>query len=68
MSEIETLLRSILGESYFGVLTIFQSEEIDVDAFWELDKETLVGIGMNMNTYMIIQISKFCFSCVLFTV
>ena len=46
MSEIETLLRSILGESYLGVLTIFQSEEIDVDAFWELDKETLVEIGM----------------------
>ena len=50
MSEMETLLRSILAETYLGVLTIFQSEEIDVDAFWELGKETLVEVGMNMNT------------------
>ena len=53
MSEIEPLLKSILGESYLGVLKIFQSEEIDVDAFWELDKETLVELGMKMNTLII---------------
>ena len=43
--KMSTILKTILGEDCDREVKIFDAEEIDGDAFWCLDKETLIELG-----------------------
>ena len=45
MSNIESLLSQVIGEGYEATASIFLDEEIDIKAFYSLDKETLKETG-----------------------
>ena len=42
---MDRVLVDILGEDCHREIKLFAAEEIDEEAFWSLDKETLVEIG-----------------------
>ena len=44
MSAIENILSEIIGDGFEATASIFIDNEIDVDAFYCLDKDTLVEI------------------------
>ena len=42
---MESLLRVVVGEKYHGNMEILIAEEIDVEAFYALDSDTLKEIS-----------------------
>ena len=45
---IPDLLKRILGEKCMETIKRFEKEEIDTEAFYELNKEVLIETGMNV--------------------
>ena len=43
--DLETLLHQVVGENYQGTMAILIDEEIDVEAFYALDSDTLREIS-----------------------
>ena len=49
---ISDLLRRILGENCEEIIKHFENEEIDTEAFYELNKEVLIETGMNVFLFL----------------
>ena len=63
MSSVTSILKDVLGESekYEEIVDLFTKKDIDGEAFYSLDKETLVELGMHLFYYF----SSYVYFCVI---
>ena len=59
-SDVSSILKRILGDSCQETIDIFNDQEIDTEAFYSLDKEVLVELGMHALHFLLL------FSSILF--
>ena len=58
-NDITMILKRILGDKCQDVIDMFKDQEIDAEAFYSLDKDVLVELGIYMQAFFIHLFSLF---------